>query len=205
MFTGIVEKTTTVVSVTKKRDTLVVRLKKPASLKLVKGQSISVDGICSTVVSHAATYFDVVYMPQTLKMSTAGHFKKGTVVNIEKSLTLQSFVDGHLVQGHVDAMASLADIKKSGDSSVMSFTLPKELLPFVVPQGSICINGVSLTVASVTGTTCKVALIPFTLKHTNLGQLKRGSLVNVEVDMVARYLGKALRAMVMGNAKKNRE
>jgi riboflavin synthase len=194
MFTGIIQKTTKVSAAHKRGSVYAVRFEKPAGWKLALGQSISVDGICSTVTACGATFFEVDYMQETLKKTTAGSFKKGVVVNLERSMTPKSFIDGHLVQGHVDARATVSKIEAVRDSARITVTVPLALMSYIAPQGSVSINGVSLTVASVRGRAVTVALIPYTLTHTNLGTLRNGDVVNIEADVVARYLHRMLRA-----------
>jgi riboflavin synthase len=195
MFTGIIQATSKV-TVAKKAGTVVqVRItkpQKPTAWKLALGQSISIDGICSTVTAQRKNEFEVEYMPETLLKTTAGSFEKDTLVNLERSLTLSDFIDGHVVQGHVDARAKVAAVEIEGNTRRITIELPKDLVRYVAALGSIAINGVSLTVARLSGTKATVALIPHTLTHTNLGQLKAGDRVNIEVDVMARYIVAAL-------------
>lgn len=188
MFTGIISKTAKVKEAKRAGDIVRVSIEKPKGWKLALGESVSVDGICSTVVAKDAKAFAVEYMPETLKKTTAGAFAKGTVRNLERSLTLNTLIDGHLVQGHVDARAKVAKILKGKEGYLISFTIPQSLLPYIAEHGSVAINGVSLTVARRKGKTATVALIPHTLSHTNLGTLEEGDEVNMEADLVARYL-----------------
>lgn len=187
MFTGIIQNTSTILSASKQGSILVVRVAMPRAWKLKRGQSVSVDGICSTVVKRSAKFFEVQYMPETLLKTTAGSLIKGTVVNLERSLTLQSFIDGHIVQGHVDMRGMVSEITKDGETQNITIVVPDDLRKFIVSKGSIAMNGVSLTVARVEGVSVTVALIPYTIAHTNLGLLKPKDVVNVEVDLLARY------------------
>ncbi len=196
MFTGIIQTTGTVLTSTHKRGVRIVRIRRPASWKLLQGQSVSVDGICSTVVARGRSFFEIEFMPETLKKTTIKDFAKGRVVNLERSMTSRSVFDGHIVQGHIDARATVVQVKNNRGARSISVRLPGSLTSYVVPQGSVSVNGVSLTVASVRGATCTIALVPYTLRHTNLGVLKKGDAVNIEVDIVARYLHKALRDIV---------
>ncbi len=188
MFTGIIQKTTKIMSVTDERGALRARLSKPHDWQLTKGQSISIDGICSTVVAYDEDSFDVQYIPETLSKTTAGAFAAGSVVNLERSLRLTDFVDGHLVQGHVDAAVEIDSVVHEGSTYELSISIPERLHMFVAALGSIAINGVSLTVARRESGIATVALIPETLESTNLGRIQKGDHVNVEVDIVARYL-----------------
>ena len=193
MFTGIIEAMVPILSVANRAECLAVRLKKPSRWKLGLGQSISVDGICSTVTRAGASYFEVEYMPETLSKTTASTFIRGSVVNVERSLTLRDYIDGHLVSGHVDARGAVRTMTSVGTTKEITFTVPRELVKYIADKGSIAINGISLTVVRARGSAVSVALIPYTLTHTNLGLLKVGDSVNVEVDMLARYVEKMLR------------
>ena len=169
-----------------------VRVPLPRGWKVSLGQSVMIDGICTTVVARAKGFFEVELMPETLAKTTAGTFARDTLVNLERSLTLSAALDGHIVLGHVDATARLLKRKDAGGSRTLTFALPAALAKFVAPIGSIAVNGVSLTVARVSKTSFEVALIPFTLAHTNLGSLKEGDEVNLEADVLARYAVAAL-------------
>lgn len=194
MFTGITERTGKVKKLATRGSVRGVTLEKPSSWKLTKGQSVMVDGICSTVVSGGKGTFLVEYMPETLRKTTAKTWKPGTQVNLERSLTLQTLLDGHLVQGHVDGTAKVTKVTKEGNSKLVTIDIPKSLVRFVAPRGSLAVNGVSLTVAKRVGTKVTLALIPLTLSHTNLGTLATGDLVNIETDLLARYLLSARKA-----------
>jgi riboflavin synthase len=203
MFTGIIQSKSKVVSTQKKGSVIQVRLEKPRDWKLVLGQSISIDGICSTVTVLSKEYFEVDYMPETLSKTTAGSFAKGSIVNLERSLTLNDYIDGHIVQGHVDARARIAEVVEEGNTRRITIEIPKPLLRFVAALGSIAINGVSLTVARLAGSRATVALIPHTLAVTNLGSLKKGDVVNIEADLMARYIVAAMAdSGRVGHAKK---
>ncbi|MBI5470170.1 riboflavin synthase [Candidatus Kaiserbacteria bacterium] len=192
MFSGIIQKTARISSAAKVRDVLRVSIEKPSGWKLAKGQSISVDGICSTIVSLGKKTFDAEYMPETLTKTTAASFTKGRVVNLERSLRYGDPVDGHFLQGHVETTARVLGIKVLGTTKEMTVGIPKNLRHFIASKGSIAINGVSLTVARKSRATVTFALIPYTLAHTNLGLLKKGDRVNIETDMLARYLATLL-------------
>src|SRR5665213_1335545 len=189
MFTGIIQATTKVKEIKRAGECIQVRLqkpKKPSVWKFNLGQSISIDGICSTVTKQSKDFFEVEYMPETLLKTTAGSFMKDALVNLERSLTLRDFIDGHVVQGHVDARAKVSTIVEHGTPRDITIEIPLSLVRYVAALGSIAINGVSLTVVRLASGKATVALIPHTLVHTNLGNLKKGDSVNVEVDVMAR-------------------
>lgn len=192
MFTGIIQAVVPVLATFEKEACLVVRLKKPSGWKVTLGQSITVDGICSTVTKKGPSFFEVEYMPETLEKTTAGTFKEALWVNLERSLTLRDYVDGHLVAGHVDARGTITKRESTGNTRVLHITVPRALRKYIATKGSVAVNGISLTVVGVKQDTFSVALIPYTLEHTSLGLLETGDDVNVEVDMVARYVERML-------------
>ena len=187
MFSGIVETEAKIVSVDMEGKCKRVRIQKPRGWKLDLGESISVDGICSTIASTGQNYFEVEYMPQTLSKTTAALFEKGAILNLEHSLKYGDRIHGHFVAGHVDIRARVVGIEKDGRSRLVRVQLPRTLSRYVVSHGSIAVNGVSLTVARKSDTSFTVALIPHTLKATNLANLKTGDAVNIECDVLARY------------------
>lgn len=184
MFTGITEKLAEIEDVREHQGIRMVHVRKPSRWKVLRGQSVMIDGICSTVMHVGATTFTVEYMNETLAKTTAGSWAKGRMVNLERSVTPRTMLDGHIVQGHVDDVAKV-DERQDG---VVHIRLPRELARYVAPRGSIAVNGVSLTIARVKGRDITVALIPHTLKHTNLDALQEGDVVNIETDLIARYL-----------------
>lgn len=202
MFSGIVQATSKVVSVSQGGRVRRVRIQKPRAWRLSDGQSIAVDGICSTVVSYGRTYFDVEYMPETMTKTTASLFARGAALNLERSLVYGDRIDGHLVQGHVDAKARVVSLLKKGRSRELSFILPRPLVGKIALHGSIAVNGVSLTVARLAKSVCTVALIPHTLEKTNLGELKKGNFVNIELDRTPLLARKDTRGRVGRNAAK---
>jgi riboflavin synthase len=188
MFTGIIQAQSPVVAVSVSGKVRRVSVQKPARWKLVRGESISIDGICSTVENTASRSFFVSYMPETLKKTTAGSFAQGYIVNLERALKLGDRLGGHLVHGHVDARGTVVSVDKEGRSRLLTVRIPGVFTPFVERHGSIALNGVSLTVARKRGNTITVALIPYTLSHTNLGALAKGDEVNIETDAILRNL-----------------
>ena len=150
---------------------------------------MSVDGICSTAVCIGRNYFDVAYMPETFSKTTAKSFRKGGIVNLERPLSWRASIDGHFVLGHVDARARVVRVEKSGRSAMFTLSAPRKIADYVVPRGSVALNGVSLTVAKKEGRySFKVGLIPQTLSTTNLGIISSGGEVNIETDLLMRYL-----------------
>lgn len=195
MFTGIVKTVGTVEESSRKRKSIHLRIKASAGWKFKPGSSVSVDGICSTVKRSSRGAFEVEYMPETIKKTTAGFFRKGTLVNLEQPLRMNDFVDGHFVQGHVDTTGNIIDIRKVGNSVILKIGFPARYRKLIAEKGSIAVNGVSLTVVDVGKNWFTVSLVSYTLAHTNLRLLKKGSKVNLEMDMLARYLGALLKKL----------
>jgi riboflavin synthase len=183
MFSGVVRDTGYVKKLTKTGENTLVLEIQSKKTKLILGSSISVNGVCLTVTKKTTTGFLVDIVKETLLHTNLGKLCVGDQVNLEPSLKIGDSLDGHFVTGHIDACGK---ILKNGDEPSVLF--PSKLRPFVAKKGSITINGVSLTVADVKDTILTIALIPFTKTHTNLGLLRKGDLVNIEVDILARYL-----------------
>lgn len=194
MFAGIIEKKTRILQVGRDKDVLRARISKPAAWKFAVGQSVNVDGVCSTVVRTAVGWFDVEYVPETLSKTTVSGFAKGRMVNLERSLKKGDRIDGHPVQGHVDMKTPVREVKVLGASRELTIKPNAQLARRVHVHGSIALNGVSLTVARKHGPNITVALIPHTLKTTNLEDLSAGDEVNVEIDLLARYENAATRS-----------
>jgi len=156
------------------------------------GDSIAVSGVCLTMLQPQGSEFFADVSAETLHLTTLGAVKAGDSVNLELALTLQDRLGGHLVSGHVDGMGSLINRHEDGRAQRFEFELPLELARYVAQKGSVTIDGVSLTVNEVHGTRFSVCLIPHTLEITSLGALQPGQQVNIEVDLVARYLERLL-------------
>ncbi|OGG57699.1 riboflavin synthase subunit alpha [Candidatus Kaiserbacteria bacterium RIFCSPHIGHO2_01_FULL_56_24] len=187
MFTGIIEAQARIIAIEKKQG-MRVSIERSSAWKLTKGQSISIDGICSTVEAIRPKSFSVTYMPETLRVSVARDLAKGAIVNLERSLKVGDRIEGHIVQGHVDGVGIVTSVKKRGGSKELTIKVPRTLMRYIAPKGSITVQGTSLTLAARTGDSFTVALIPHTLLHTNLGRLTKGSRVNIETDLIARHL-----------------
>ena len=193
MFTGIIKKVSTIESAKEKGGSFFVAIKKPKGWKLNLGESISVNGVCSTVKKITPTSFEVEYMPETLKKTTVGSFKKWRVVNLEKSLTMNQLLDGHIVQGHVDTRGKIIEIKKVKKSKVMKIQVPKKFMDFIVEKGSVSVDGISLTVVEAKKDWFSVSLVEYTLENTDLGTIKAGEEVNIETDILAKYIYKLIK------------
>ncbi len=188
MFTGIIQKTAKIKNIRNQNEVLIVDFDLPKNFKIKKGASVSINGICSTVIFFNKSEFKVGYMKETLNKTTVNSWKTSDRVNLEPSLKLGDTLDGHFVYGHIDTVGMIKSIVKQGDSSVFEISIPKEFLKFVVYKGSVAIDGVSLTVSARNSKTFNISLIPYTLEHTNLGERKVGDGVNVEVDVLGKYI-----------------
>lgn len=196
MFTGIIQAVGVVRSVRPtstgaRLDVAAPDMERP----IADGASICVNGACLTVVSCDATSITFDVVPETLNRSTLGSLRPGARVNLEPSLRADGRLDGHIVQGHVDGKARVRHVEQSGRDSVWTFSATAELLPYLIPKGSVAIDGVSLTIANVDGDSFSVALIPTTLERTTLGKLRLGDEVNIETDILSRTVVATLQRM----------
>lgn len=162
----------------------------PIGWNISEGDSIAIDGVCTTVEGIQNNTFTVYLMPETLAKTTFGSIKTDHKFNLEMPLRLNDLVGGHLVSGHVDTVATVTKIVNETDSRRIHFKIEHEHTKYIIYKGSITVNGVSLTVVDVGKNFFSVSLIPYTLKNTNLGELKEGNIVNIEIDLVAKYLEK---------------
>ena len=194
MFTGIVEELGEVRYLTDAGgDSAVIAVRGPVVTSDARhGDSISVNGVCLTVIDNVDGVFTADVMGETLRRSSLGVLRPGSPVNLERAATVGSRLGGHLVQGHVDGVARIIARESADEWEVLRFSLPSELARYVVEKGSITVDGVSLTVMAVTEDTFSVGLIPTTLKLTVLGAKAVGDPVNLEVDVIAKYVEKML-------------
>lgn len=192
MFTGIVEEIGEVLAVRENADVVVLTVRgATVTSDAHHGDSIAVNGVCLTVIDpDGATdgTFTVELVPETLKRSSLAAVGTGTRVNLERALPVTGRLGGHIVQGHVDGISALISRSPGERSDELVFSLAPEIARYVAEKGSLAVDGVSLTVAAVTSDTFTVALIPTTLEHTTLGTRKPGDTVNIEVDVLAKYL-----------------
>ena len=184
MFTGIVEERGRVRSVEGRLEVEAMTVTADTSI----GDSIAVNGVCLTVAGRDEQGLAFDLAEETLERSTLGALATGDPVNLERPVTLLSRLGGHLVQGHVDGVGIVEGIEKAEGGQTVRFSIPHSLRPYVVEKGSIAVDGVSLTVAAVDGSTFTVALVPHTLAATTLGSVSAGDRVNLEVDVLAKYV-----------------
>jgi riboflavin synthase len=198
MFTGIIEELGEVVRVTPRQDAApddaaLITVRGPLVASDARhGDSIAVNGVCLTVVDVDGDAFTADVMAETLRRSTLGGLAPGDPVNLERAATLGSRLGGHLVQGHVDGVATVVARQPAPHWEVVRFTLPPDLGRYLVEKGSITVDGISLTVSAIDQETFEVSLIPTTLKLTTLGARQVGDAVNLEVDVIAKYVEKML-------------
>ncbi|WP_341956862.1 riboflavin synthase [Microbacterium sp. LWH13-1.2] len=198
MFTGIIEEIGEITAISPSGDgwRLTVRAPKAAS-DAIHGESIAVSGVCLTVVGTTADTFDADVMKQTLDVAALGGASVGTRVNIEKAMPVGARLGGHIVQGHVDGVGSVVDVRPGEQWSVLRVSLPGDLAPLVVDKGSISVDGTSLTVSAVSAADAashwfEISLIPETLAATTLGSRAVGDRVNLETDILARHVERLL-------------
>jgi riboflavin synthase len=192
MFTGIVKELGRVEAVDASDDGARLRIEAGLASEVSEGDSVAVNGACLTATSVGDGAFEADVMHQTLSLTTLGELEPSSPVNLELALRASDRLGGHVVQGHVDGTASVTDVSADGFAKRVRIELPDELLPYVVERGSIAIEGVSLTIADLTGNELEVSLIPETLERTTLGRLEAGDRVNVECDVLARYVRRQL-------------
>ena len=191
MFTGIINNLGTVADRTK--TSLIIKTDNDFLTGLKKGTSVAIDGICLTVVTHDKNSFKVNIMPETINRTNIQYLHPENLVNLELPTTANSFLSGHIVSGHIDATSRLQSIIKENNSYILKFLISNSLSKYVVEKGSITVNGISLTVIEVTKNYFTVGIIPHTWKKTMLRTIKVGGFVNVEVDILAKYVEKLLK------------
>ncbi|WP_265821576.1 riboflavin synthase [Geovibrio ferrireducens] len=194
MFTGIVEETGRVDALNIKGSSAVIRIRCSRVLEDAKiGDSIAVNGVCLTATEITDGSFSADISYETLKRTSLAGAAAGTRVNLERALTLTTRLGGHIVSGHVDGLGTVDSITPKGDSYVLRIRFPEEMDKYIAEKGSVTVDGISLTVAWVNGLTFDVAVIPHTFKETVLSDKRRGDKVNLEADVIARYLEKLMK------------
>ena len=192
MFTGIIEDLSEVVEIKKNKNNLHILCKSKITNELKIDQSLSRNGVCLTVVDIDKDVYKVIAVKETLKKTNLSLLKKGDKINIERSLTLSSRIDGHIVQGHVDQVAECVFVKEEQGSHIFKFKYNKST-NILVEKGSVCVNGVSLTVFDCCDSFFSVAIIPYTFANTSFCNLKVGSIVNIEFDILGKYVSKIMK------------
>lgn len=190
MFTGIIKGQGRIVknSVVKQTTQLEISSDLITASQFKQGESIAINGVCLTITAFTQTGFTVDVMPETIRRTAFSQFQSGATVNLEPAITLADRLNGHFLLGHVDATAEVSQIEPQKDAQLITFKIPTEEAPYIVEKGSIGIDGVSLTVVGVGADWFQVALIPFTLAHTTLQALAIGRQVNIETDILGKYV-----------------
>lgn len=194
MFTGIIETMGTVVAIEREGGNVHFTVESPISDELKIDQSLSHDGVCLTVVATAPGRHTVTAIHETLERTRLGAWREGGLINLERAMTAGARLDGHIVQGHVDTTGRCTSVREADGSWYYEFSYAATPETLLVDKGSICINGVSLTVVSPTADRFAVAIIPYTYEHTNFRNLREGDTVNLEFDIIGKYIARQLAA-----------
>lgn len=193
MFTGIIEEVGKVEEISKQGRTLKLRIKARKILNDLKvGDSININGACQTIIETDGDSFTVEAVEETLRKTNLGQLKTDDLVNLERALRFSDRLGGHLVTGHVDCVGKIKSIAKKNGSFLYEFELPEKFMGYLVEKGSVAIDGISLTVVNVLKGSFTISIIPFTLENTTLGTKKVGDLVNVETDLIGKYVERIL-------------
>ena len=190
MFTGIVESLGEIVDINEELDNIHFTVRSEISPELKIDQSLSHSGVCLTVIDIEKNCHTVTAVKETLDKSALKNLKKGDIFNLERSIKMGGRLDGHLVQGHVDDIAKCVDVKVNEGSWIFTFSFNEKFKNLIIEKGSICINGVSLTVFNVTNNSFDVTIIPYTYDNTNFNKINIGDIVNIEYDMIGKYLAR---------------
>lgn len=192
MFTGLIEAVGEIAEIKATPGGFRLRLSTGLAAALANGDSLAVNGVCLTVVSADAGGIHADVSPETTRVTTLGTLKLGSIVNLERPVRADSRMGGHFVQGHVDATGTIEEMREDGESFWLTIKYPPVLAAYIVRKGSIAVNGISLTVAGVDDRHFDVQIIPYTWTHTNLHSMKRGDAVNLECDILGKYVARAI-------------
>jgi riboflavin synthase len=190
MFTGIIETLGTIQEIRKEKDNLHITVDSPITAELQIDQSVAHNGICLTVVSLKDTSYTVTAIDETIRKTNLGNWKTGDSVNLERAMKLGDRLDGHMVQGHVDQTGTCIVTKETGGSWLYTFEYDEALSNITIEKGSITVNGVSLTVVDSKKNQFSVAIIPYTYEHTNFNSFKVGTKINLEFDVIGKYVSR---------------
>jgi riboflavin synthase len=191
MFTGLIETVGHVSGITSVPSGFCIRIRTALAPSLTPGDSVAVNGVCLTATVIEGDEWQADIGPETARVTTLGSLQPGQTVNLERPLRAGDRLGGHFVQGHVDAMGTIDDVRRDGDAHWVTISFPNALAPLLIPKGSIAVDGISLTVAALRERQVDVMIIPFTWSHTNLSSLRVNDRVNLECDMVGKYVVRA--------------
>ena len=195
MFTGIIEELGTINNIRKNAASAVLTIDASTVLEDVHmGDSIAVNGVCLTVTSFTSTSFTADVMHETLNRSSLGSLRSGSKVNLERAMSADGRFGGHIVSGHIDGTGTVSNIKKDDNAVWYTIRTSSDIMRYIVEKGSIAINGISLTVATVTSDTFSISAIPHTVKMTTLSETKEGEVVNLENDIIGKYVEKLIQS-----------
>lgn len=192
MFTGLIENLGQVDEVKPTPAGFRLRVTTPLAAQLKPGDSLAINGVCLTVVSADSEGLHADVSPETSRVTTFGSLRRGATVNLERPMRAGATLDGHFVQGHVDATGVIDELRPEGDAWWLTVTYPAPLAPLIVRKGSIAVDGISLTVAGVDDKRFDVQVIPYTWTHTNLQHARAGDAVNIECDILGKYVARAV-------------
>ncbi len=192
MFTGLIERVGRVAGVERTDAGSRLRVQTDLAPELTPGESVAVNGVCLTVTEAAGGEMHADLGPETMRVTTLGALTSGHLVNLERALRADSRVGGHFVQGHVDGVGTVLAVRREGDAHWIEIELPRALAPYFVRKGSIAVDGISLTVADLAADRFSVMIVPFTWAHTTVATVRAGARVNLECDMVGKYVARAV-------------
>jgi riboflavin synthase len=195
MFTGLIEAVGTIAEVRPVESGFRLRIKTAIASDLRDGESVAVNGVCLTVIDRRADEWHAEIGPETARVTSLGSLKTGALVNLERAMRADGRFGGHVVMGHVDATGTVQAIRPDADFTWLSVAFPESLAPYLIHRGSVAVDGISLTVAGLARSSFDVQIVPFTWTHTNLPTLRVGDQINLECDMVGKYVVRAVELM----------
>ena len=196
MFTGLIEAVGEIAEMTAIPSGFRVRIQTDLAHELQPGESVAVNGVCLTVVEIKSGSFSAEIGPETAKVTSLGDLKSGALVNLERAMPANGRFGGHMVLGHVDGTGTIQSIRPEADFWWVTASYPAALAPYLIHRGSVAVDGISLTIATLEATTLVVQIVPYTWSHTNLRALRAGDRVNLECDMVGKYVLRAMELLV---------
>jgi riboflavin synthase len=195
MFTGLIESIGEVAEVRPVESGFRIRIRTPVAADLREGESVAVNGVCLTALNPRSDEWQAEIGPETARVTSLGGLKAGSLVNLERAMRADGRFGGHLVLGHVDGTGTVHTIRPDADFTWLTVGFPEALAPYLIHRGSIAVDGISLTVAGLTRSSFDIQIVPFTWAHTNLKTLRVGDRVNLECDMVGKYVLRAVEVM----------
>ena len=192
MFTGLIEAVGLVREVGPTPGGRILEVQSPLAAELVDGDSVAVNGVCLTATSRASSCFRATISPETMRVTTLGSVEAGERVNLERPLKFDGRLGGHFVLGHVDGVGTVTAVEPDGECYWLNVDVPAALAPFLIHKGSIALDGISLTIAALEGSQVRVQIVPFTWAHTTLSAKRPGTAVNIETDVIGKYVARLL-------------